>query len=311
MTVTVVGSIAFDAVETHAGSREKLLGGSAVHFSLASSFFADTRVVGPVGEDFGDAEYAVLHGRGVNTEDIERVPGGRTFFWAGRYERDVNVRHTLQTDLNVFESFEPKLSDASRAADVLFLANIQPDLQRRVRAECDGARFTALDSMDLWIDIARDSLVEAIRGVDCVILNESEVRMLVDEPNLVRAARKVLELGPAAVVCKQGEYGSSLVTRQGYFALPAYPTQDVVDPTGAGDTFAGGLVGYIAAHPDDEVGEPLLRRAMAYGTALASYNVEAFGTERMVTLRAEDITSRVRDLQHLTRFDDVPITLRA
>ncbi len=311
MTVTVVGSIAFDAVETHAGSREKLLGGSAVHFSLASSFFADTRVVGPVGEDFGDAEYAVLHGRGVNTDDIERVPGGRTFFWAGRYERDVNVRHTLRTDLNVFESFEPKLSDASRAADVLFLANIQPDLQRRVRAECDGARFTALDSMDLWIDIARDSLVEAIRGVDCVILNESEVRMLVDEPNLVRAARKVLELGPAAVVCKQGEYGSSLVTRQGYFALPAYPTQDVVDPTGAGDTFAGGLVGYIAAHPDDEVGEPLLRRAMAYGTALASYNVEAFGTERMVTLRAEDITSRVRDLQHLTRFDDVPITLRA
>jgi sugar/nucleoside kinase (ribokinase family) len=311
MTVTVVGSIAFDAVETHAGSREKLLGGSAVHFSLASSFFADTRVVGPVGEDFGDAEYAVLHGRGVNTDDIERVPGGRTFFWAGRYERDVNVRHTLRTDLNVFESFEPKLSDASRAADVLFLANIQPDLQRRVRAECDGARFTALDSMDLWIDIARDSLVEAIRGVDCVILNESEVRMLVDEPNLVRAARKVLELGPAAVVCKQGEYGSSLVTRQGYFALPAYPTQDVVDPTGAGDTFAGGLVGYIAAHPDDEVGEPLLRRAMAYGTALASYNVEAFGTERMVTLRAEDITSRVRDLQHLTRFDDVPIALRA
>ncbi len=311
MTVTVVGSIAFDAVETHAGSREKLLGGSAVHFSLASSFFADTRVVGPVGEDFGDAEYAVLHGRGVNTDDIERVPGGRTFFWAGRYERDVNVRHTLRTDLNVFESFEPKLSDASRAADVLFLANIQPDLQRRVRAECDGARFTALDSMDLWIDIARDSLVEAIRGVDCVILNESEVRMLVDEPNLVRAARKVLELGPAAVVCKQGEYGSSLVTRQGYFALPAYPTQDVVDPTGAGDTFAGGLVGYIAAHPDDEIGEPLLRRAMAYGTALASYNVEAFGTERMVTLRAEDITSRVRDLQHLTRFDDVPIALRA
>ena len=159
MTLTVVGSIAFDAVETPAGSRDRLLGGSAVHFSIASSFLAETRVVGPVGDDFGDPEYAVLHRRGVLTDDIERVPGGRTFFWAGRYHRDINQRDTLQTDLNVFQDFEPKLSEASRGADVLFLANIQPDLQRAVRRQCDGARFVGLDTMNLWIDIARDSLI--------------------------------------------------------------------------------------------------------------------------------------------------------
>src|SRR5918997_6882195 len=215
--LTVVGSIAFDAVETHAGKHDRLLGGSAVHFSLASSFFADTRVVGPVGDDFGDEEFAVLHARDVNTDDIEQVPGGRTFFWAGRYERDTNVRHTLQTDLNVFESFEPKLSEASRASDVLFLANIQPDLQRRVREECGAVRFSALDSMNLWIDIARDSLVAAIGLVDCAILNESEIRMLVEEPNLVRAARRVLDMGPRVVVAKQGEYGAALFTPEGFF----------------------------------------------------------------------------------------------
>src|SRR3954471_4466256 len=162
MSLTVVGSIAFDAVETLAGRRDRLLGGSAVHFSLASSFFAETRPVGPVGDDWGEEETDVLRNRGVIIDDIEHVAGGKTFFWAGRYERDLNLRHTLQTDLNVFETFEPKLSEASRGADVLFLANIQPDLQRRVREECAQARFTALDSMDLWIGIARDSLVTAI-----------------------------------------------------------------------------------------------------------------------------------------------------
>jgi cytidine kinase len=222
--LTVVGSIAFDGVETHAGKRDRLLGGSAVHFSLASSFFAETRVVGPVGDDFGDEEFGVLHAREVNTDDIERVAGGKTFFWAGRYERDVNVRHTLQTDLNVFETFEPKLSDASRDADVLFLANIQPDLQIAVREQCRNAKFTALDSMNLWIDIARDSLVRAIGMVDCVIVNDGEIKQLTDEPNLVRAARAVLEMGPRIVVAKQGEYGSAVFTRDGFFGLPAYPT---------------------------------------------------------------------------------------
>ncbi|HWK27863.1 MAG TPA: PfkB family carbohydrate kinase [Solirubrobacter sp.] len=310
MSLTVVGSIAFDAVETEAGKRDRLLGGAAVHFSLASSFLTETRVVGPVGDDFGEAEYAVLHDRGVVTDDVEHVPGGKTFFWAGRYERDVNIRHTLQTDLNVFEHFEPKLSDASRAAETLFLANIQPDLQRAVREQCDQARFTALDTMNLWIDIAHDSLVKTIGMVDCLIVNDSEVKQLTDEPNLVRAARAVMELGPRVVVVKQGEYGSAMYTGDGAFGLPSYPTADVIDPTGAGDTFAGGFMGYVAAHADEPITDELLRRAMAYGTALASFNVEAFGTERMQTLTSAEVHERVAELQRVTVFDATPVPLR-
>jgi sugar/nucleoside kinase (ribokinase family) len=311
MTLTVVGSIAFDAVETLHGSRDRLLGGSAVHFSLASSFFAETRVVGPVGDDFGEEEYAVLHARGVVTDDIEHVPGGKTFFWAGRYERDVNVRHTLQTDLNVFEHFRPKLSEASRAAETVFLANIQPDLQREVAEQCTAARFTALDTMNLWIDIAHSSLVETIRTVDCLIVNDSELKQLTDEPNHVRAAGAVLDLGPRVVVAKQGEYGAAMYTREGVFGLPAYPTADVVDPTGAGDTFAGGFMGYVAAHAGEEITDELLRRAMAYGTVLASFNVEAFGTERMPSLTGDEIADRFAALQKVTRFDSSPVPLRA
>lgn len=311
MTLTVVGSIAFDAVETPTGRRDRQLGGSAVHFSLASSFLAETRVVGPVGDDFGEAEYAVLHDRGVNTEDIEQVPGGRTFFWAGRYERDVNVRHTLQTDLNVFESFQPKLSEASRAADTVFLANIQPDLQREVREQCPDARFVAMDTMNLWIDIAHESLLATIAGVDCLIVNDAELKQITDEPNHVRAAAAVLDMGPSVVVAKQGEYGAAMYTREGVFGLPAYPTADVVDPTGAGDTFAGGFMGYIAAHAGEEPTDELLRRAMAFGTAMASFNVEAFGTERMQTLTGDEISERVAALQRVTRFDAAPVPLRA
>jgi sugar/nucleoside kinase (ribokinase family) len=311
MSLTVVGSIAFDAVETPAGRRDRMLGGSAVHFALASSFFAETRVVGPVGDDFGEDEYAALRSRGVVTDDIEHVPGGSTFFWAGRYERDLNIRHTLQTDLNVFEHFQPKLSEASAAADVLFLANIQPDLQRDVREQCASARFTALDSMNLWIDIAHDSLMRTIARVDGVIVNDAELKQLTDEPNLVRAARSILEMGPRVVVAKQGEYGAAMFTREGFFGLPAYPLADVVDPTGAGDSFAGGFMGYVAAHPDEELSSELLRRAMAYGTALASFNVEAFGTERVVRLTPEEISARVEDLQAVTRFDAAPIALRS
>ena len=311
MSLTVVGSIAFDAVETEAGRRDRLLGGSAVHFSLASSFFAETRVVGPVGDDFGEAEYAALHSRGVITDDIEPVAGGKTFFWAGRYERDLNVRHTLQTDLNVFEHFEPKLSEASAAADVLFLANIQPDLQRQVREQCANARVTAMDSMNLWIDIAHDSLLRTIGMVDAVILNDAELKQLTDEPNLVRAAQNVLAMGPSVVVAKQGEYGAALFTSDGFFGLPAFPLADVVDPTGAGDSFAGGFMGYVAAHPGRELSPEVLRSAMAYGTTLASFNVEAFGTERVLTLTPEEIAARVAELGRITRFDDAPVALRA
>jgi cytidine kinase len=301
MTLTVVGSIAFDAVETPSGSRDRLLGGSAVHFSLASSQFTETRIVGPVGDDFGEAEYEVLHRRGVITDDVEHVPGGKTFFWAGRYHRDINHRDTLQTDLNVFEDFRPKLSDASRSADVLFLGNIQPDLQREVREQCRAARFVAMDSMNLWIDIAHPALVKTIALVDCLVLNDSELKQLTDEPNLVRAAHKALDLGPRVVIAKQGEYGSAMFTRDGYFGLTAYPTREIVEPTGAGDTFAGGLMGYLAAR-DGEVDDVTLRRAMAYGTACASFNVEGFGSERLYELDRAEVDARVEELEAISRF---------
>jgi sugar/nucleoside kinase (ribokinase family) len=311
MTLTVVGSLAYDAVETPAGERGRLPGGAAFHFAIASSFFAETRVVAIVGDDYAESEYATLHARGVNTDDVEQVSGGKTFFWHGRYERDVNIRHTVVTDLNVFEGFNPTLSAAAREAEVVFLANIQPDLQRSVREQCTKARFAALDSMNLWIDIAHESLVKTIGTVDCVVLNDAEIKQLTDEPNLIRAARAVLDMGPSVVIAKQAEYGSAMFTPEGYFALPAFPVADVIDPTGAGDAFAGGLVGYIAAHPDEEIGDELLRRAMAYGTALASFNVEGFGSERVQTLTPEEIAERVSELQRITRFDDAPIALRS
>jgi sugar/nucleoside kinase (ribokinase family) len=310
MSVTVVGSIAFDAVTTPFGTRERMLGGSAVHFALAASFFGDVHVVGPVGDDFGADEYAVLHARGVDTSDIEHVAGGRTFFWRGAYGWDLNERETLDTQLNVFAEFEPKLSDASRSADVLFLANIQPDLQRDVRSQCPDARFVALDSMNLWIETARDSLIETIRGVDCLMLNDGELRELTREPNLVKAASQIRAWGPRVVVAKRGEYGAAMITDQGFFGLPAFPLETVVDPTGAGDSFAGGFVGYVAAHPDDALDHDLLRRAMAYGTALASFNVEEFGVERVARLTAEELAERVAELQRITQFVERPIALR-
>jgi sugar/nucleoside kinase (ribokinase family) len=311
MSVTVVGSIAFDAVKTPFGSREKMLGGSAVHFSLASSFFTDVRVVGPVGDDFGDDEHGVLRSRGVITEDIEHIPGGETFFWRGHYEYDLNTAHTDDTRLNVFGDFAPKLSDASRDCDVLFLANIQPDLQREVREQCGNARFVALDSMNLWIETARDSLIKTIEQVDCVLLNDAEIRQLTRKPNLVRAAREIRAMGPKVVVAKQGEYGAALLTEEGFFGLPAFPLETVLDPTGAGDSFAGGFVGCVAAHGGEDLSTETLRRAMAYGTAIASYNVEEFGTERVRRLTREEIVARVGELQRITQFADAPLALRA
>jgi sugar/nucleoside kinase (ribokinase family) len=310
MSVTVVGSIAFDAVTTPFGTRERMLGGSAVHFSLAASFFDTVHVVGPVGDDFTEAEYEVLRARGVDTSAIEHVPGGETFFWRGEYGWDLNSRETLDTQLNVFADFEPKLSQAARTADVLFLANIQPELQQEVRAQCRDARFVALDSMNLWIETTREALVETIAEVDCLMLNDAELRELTREPNLVRASRQVREWGPRVVVAKQGEYGASLVTEEGFFGLPAFPLETVVDPTGAGDCFAGGFMGYVAAHPDDELDHDLLSRAMAYGTALASFNVQEFGVERITRLTSEEIADRVGELQRITQFVEKPIALR-
>jgi sugar/nucleoside kinase (ribokinase family) len=310
MSVTVVGSIAFDAVGTPFGRRERMLGGSAVHFALAASFFDDVRVVGPVGDDFGPEEYAVLERRGVSTEDIERVAGGQTFFWRGEYGWDLNDRRTLDTQLGVFADFVPKLSPASASADLLFLANIQPDLQRVVREQCREARFVALDSMNLWIESAREALIEAIADVDCLLLNDAELRQLTQEPNLIRAARQVRRWGPRLVVAKQGAYGAAMVSDDGFFALPAFPLETVVDPTGAGDCFAGGFIGYLAAHPGAEPDHELFARAMAYGTAMASFNVEEFGVERLTRLSAEEISDRVAELQRMTQFTDHPVALR-
>jgi sugar/nucleoside kinase (ribokinase family) len=309
MSVTVVGSIAYDAVRTPHGGRERMLGGAAVHFALAASFFDEVRVVGPVGDDFGDEEYAVLHGRNVNTDDIEHVEGGKTFFWSGVYGENMNSRETLETDLNVFETFSPKLSATSKQCDVLFLANILPELQLNVRKQCEGATFVALDSMDLWINIAREALVAAISEVDCVILNDSEVALFTGEREVVAGARKIMEHGPSAMVVKLGRYGAALVTPEESFWIPAFPVDFVADPTGAGDSFAGGFVGCIAAH-GGEASSEVLRLAMAYGTAVASYNVEEFGTERVARLTGDEIVARVEELQRLTSFAATPVALR-
>ena len=305
MSLVVVGSIAFDAVRTPFGERERMLGGSAVHFSLAASFFTDVRVVGPVGDDFGEEEYAVLHERGINTDDIERVEGGRTFFWKGHYDYDLNTAFTDDTQLNVFGDFEPKLSDESRSAENLFLANIQPDLQREVRGQCADARFAGLDSMNLWIENARDSLRETISQVDLVFLNDAEIRMLTEQPNLLRAAREVMSLGPQVVVAKQGEYGAALFTEDGFFALPAFPLETVMDPTGAGDSFAGGFLGYLASQ-DDWSSDPTLRRAMTYGSVIASFNVQEFGTERVSRLTREEIEERFEHFRRMTALEAAP-----
>ena len=309
MSVTVVGSIAYDAVRTPHGKRDRMLGGAAVHFALAASFFDEVRVVGPVGDDFGPDEYAVLHGRGVNTDDIEHVEGGKTFFWSGVYHENMNARETLETDLNVFETFDPKLSDASKQCDVLFLANILPALQLNVRKQCPAAKYVALDSMDLWINIAHDALIAAISEVDCVILNDSEVELFTGEREVVAGARKIMEHGPSAMVVKLGKYGAALVTPDESFWIPAFPVDFVTDPTGAGDSFAGGFVGCIAAHGGEATSD-VLRLAMAYGTAVASYNVEEFGTERVARLTGEEIVARVDELQRITAFQTNAVALR-
>lgn len=307
MSLVVVGSIAFDSVKTPFGERARMLGGSAVHFALAASFFTEVRVVGPVGDDFGDDEYAVLHKRGVNTDEIEKVEGGKTFFWSGDYEYDLNTAHTKDTQLGVFGEFDPKLSDDTKAADFLFLANIHPELQLQVRKACAGASFAGLDSMNLWIDSARDSLEKAIGTVDLVFLNDAEIRMFAKEPNLVKAARTVMAMGPGVVVAKQGEYGASLFVGDRFFALPAFPLETVQDPTGAGDSFAGGFLGYMASvGPDALSDQAQLRRAMTYGSVLASFNVEEFGTERVARLTREEIDARYSELRRMTSLAELP-----
>ena len=302
MALTVVGSIAFDAVRTPFGERERMLGGSASHFALAASFFTEVRVVGPVGDDFGPEEFGVLEEHGVSTLGVERVAGGKTFFWRGHYDHDMNVAHTDDTQLNVFADFVPKLGEEACASEMLFLGNIQPDLQRQVRAEATGARFVGLDSMNLWIDTARDSLIDVIGQIDCLLLNDAELRMLTGEPNLVVAAHRIMESGPGTVVVKRGEYGAALFTGDDTFAMPALPLAEVRDPTGAGDSFAGGFLGFLDGLGAHQPSNAQLRQAMVMGSAMASFNVEDFGTDRVRRLGRPEIDARVAAFKALTHF---------
>lgn len=304
MSLTVVGSIAFDGLETPFGQRDKILGGAGTHFSLSASFFTDVRAVGVVGGDFGDEEWAVFKRHNINTDDVEIVADGKTFFWKGRYEYDMNVAHTLDTQLNVFETFNPKLSDESKNSRFVFLANILPMLQKQVREQCEKAEFVAMDTMNFWISSMKDALIETIKVVDCIIINDAEARQLTDEPNIHKAAKKILDYGLKAVVIKRGEYGATLFTKDSYFVVPAYPLESVFDPTGAGDTFAGGFMGYLASQK--EITDETMRRAMIYGSVMASFNVEEFGTERVDRLTYEEINQRFADFKRMTHFDEIP-----
>ncbi len=303
MSLTVVGSVAFDAVETPFGKRDKVLGGAATHFGLSASFFTQVNAVGVVGGDFGDAEWEVFKRHNINTDDLEVVPDGKTFFWSGRYDYDMNTAHTLDTQLNVFETFNPRLSDKSKNAKLLFLANILPMLQRQVREQCPNAEFVAMDTMNYWITSMKDELIETIKVVDCVIINDAEARQLTDVPNIHKAANAIMKLGVKAVVIKRGEYGAALFTKDSYFVVPAYPLESVFDPTGAGDTFAGGFMGYLASQK--EVSDDTLRRAMIYGSVMASFNVEKFGTERVDALDYPEINERFKAFKRMTHFDDI------
>ena len=297
--ITVVGSVAFDTIETPRGRAERVLGGAATHFAVAASYFAPVNLVAVVGEDFPAEEHRYLASRDIDLENLETRPG-KTFFWHGRYHEDVNQRDTLALEFGVFAGFEPRLSPAARRAPFLFLANIAPTLQSRVREQCQSATLVGLDTIDFYINTARDALEALLPRVDLLVVNDGEARLLAGDANVVRAARRILGRGTKSVLVKRGEYGAILFSSSSVFAVPAYPLEEVFDPTGAGDTFAGGLFGYLASTGDRS--EAGFRRAIVYGSVLASYVVEDFGGRRMRTLTRDDIESRFRQFVALTEF---------
>jgi sugar/nucleoside kinase (ribokinase family) len=307
MSILVVGSVAFDSIKTPFGEKERVLGGSATYFSVAASFFTDVRVVAVVGDDFGAQEEAVFRERGVDITDLERVAGERSFHWKGEYGYDLNVAHTLDTQLNVFADFKPKLSAAARKSSYLFLGNIQPQLQAEVREQVD-AKLVAADTMNYWIKNTPEELVEMLRRIDVLIINDSEARELAGEANLIRAARRILSMGPRRLVVKRGEYGAAMFSADTYFATPAFPLEDVFDPTGAGDSFAGGFMGYLAA--SDATDEATLRRAIIYGSVMASFNVEEFSCDRMRRLTHDEIDARFRELRAISHFEEARMPRR-
>lgn len=300
MSLLVVGSVALDRVRTPFGERERSLGGAATHFSVAASFFAETGVVAVVGDDFTEDDLSVFRERNINTDNLECVPGGKTFRWSGEYGFDLNTAKTLDTELNVFADFAPKLSEAARKSPFLFLANIQPTLQREVREQVD-ARFVAMDTMNYWIERTREDLLKTIAVVDALIINDAEARELAGEANLIRASRKILSMGPQLLVVKRGEYGAALFAKDSYFATPAFPLDSVFDPTGAGDSFAGGFMGYLAQ--SERIDGSTLRRAIIYGSVMASFNVEEFSCDRLRRLKPEEIRERFNQFKEFTHFE--------
>ncbi|HMD78059.1 MAG TPA: PfkB family carbohydrate kinase [Terracidiphilus sp.] len=311
MAITVVGSVAFDSIETPAGRRERCLGGAATYFSLAASFFTDVRVIAVVGEDFGLEQEAVFRARGIDTRGIERA-AGKSFFWEGSYLDNINEARTHNTELNVFAAFEPKIPDAYRDSDFLFLANIDPVLQRQVREAMPQVRLVAGDTMNYWIKDHRPALLEVLKGLNILLINDTETKMLAGNSNLVQAARAVLALGPKALVVKHGEYGATLFhgsspkgeSAGSAFRAPAMPLEDVVDPTGAGDSFAGGFFGYLASSAAaDELTSAAFRRAMFYGSVMGSFACERFGTERLQQLSRKEIDDRFILFRELTHLD--------
>jgi sugar/nucleoside kinase (ribokinase family) len=307
MAITVVGSVAFDTVETPAGRRERCLAGAATYFSLSASFFTDVRVIAVVGEDFSASEQAVFDAHKIDTTGIQHAPG-KTFFWQGSYLDNLNEAKTLQTDLNVFAGFEPRIPDAYRDSQFLFLANIDPVLQRRVREATPQAKLVAGDTMNYWIKDHKPALLEVLKGLDILLINDTEARMLAGNNNLVLAARAVMEMGPRMLVVKHGEYGATLFHKaipgapeSHTFKSPAFPLEQVTDPTGAGDSFAGGFFGYLASQRELTPGA--FRRAMFYGSVMGSFTVECFGTERLQQLTREEIDHRFKLFRELTHLD--------
>jgi len=304
MSLLVVGSVALDTVRTPFGERQDALGGSATFASVAASFFTDVRLVGVIGDDFDPAHVELLRSHAIDLEGLERAPG-RTFRWSGVYGHDLNERTTLDTQLNVFAAFDPRLPPRYAASEYVFLANVDPEVQLRVLEQIDRPRFVALDTMNFWIEGKPEPLRRILTRVDALLLNDSEARMLAGTGNLLRAAAAIRALGPQVLVIKRGEYGAVLFARDEVFSAPGFLLEEVFDPTGAGDTFAGGFMGYLAAR--GELSSAALRRAVIFGSALASFAVESFSVDRVHTLTHQEIAARFRAFQALTRFEDADL----
>ncbi len=302
MGIVVVGTVAFDTVETPFGRGENVLGGSATYFSTSASFFTDVSLVAVVGEDFPQEHVDFLKSREIDLQGLQRIPG-KTFHWSGKYGYDLNEAQTLDTQLNVLLDFKPELPTVYRSTDVLFLANIDPELQLQVLDQVDKPRLTACDSMNFWISSKPNALKEVMKRVDIVVINEGEARMMTGEANLVKAARSIISLGCKRLVVKRGEYGVLMFTADSVFAAPAWPLEEVFDPTGAGDTFAGGFMGYLANTGD--FSEEGMRQALIFGSVMASFNVEDFSLNRMKCLTYPEIETRYRSFKGLTSFRDL------